>query len=244
MSRYNGISIDPWIQVRNGGRLSFGGSQMWFEKAAGFRQKTLHMGGCGLVAVCDFMLWYSIKNQRVPKNCPPSFLRGSDFILEKQEYLDFLQYTARSGYPIFPKLGSFSFEMAGFINHFLSSMGSKERIRFLWQNDPKKRPRLAEESVRRGYPCMLIIGPHFLSPGKRGVNFYRMDSAGKLHLAHRDVHGHFVTLTGVFHPEDLKKPVLFEISSWGEKLYLSSEEYTQYIRKHSSPIVCGMFTLK
>ena len=237
------LSLDPYIRIHNGKSFSFGGNQMWFAKDRSFYDRTRHMGGCGLVAVCDFMLWYCLKNRLVPKNFPPSFLNGGDCMLEKEEYLTFLRHVSTHGYPILPKLGSFSFEMAGFVNHFLASVGAKERIRFLWQNNPKKRLKLAEDSVRRGYPCMLIIGPHFLSPGQRGVNFYRMSPDGKLHLAHRDVHGHFVMLTGICRYDDLKKPVLFEISSWGEKYYISSEEYTQYIRKRSSPIVCGMFTL-
>ena len=237
------ISLDPYIRVRDGNRLSFGGNQMWFSKKEGFSERTLHQGGCGLVAVCDFMLWYCMKNRRVPKNCPPSFLNGGDYILEKAEYMDFLRYISRHGYPILPKLGSFSFEMAAYVNHFLASVGSSERIRFLWQNNAKKRLELAEESIRRGYPCLLIIGPHVLSPGKKGVNFYRMNAEGKLQLAHRNVYGHFVMLTGICRYEDIKKPVLFEISSWGEKLYLSSEEYKEYIRRSSSPAVCGMFTL-
>ena len=244
MNNYHLISLDPYIRIRDGERFSFGGNQMWFEKKKGFTEHTLHAGGCGLVAVCDFMLWYCIRHRRIPKHFPPSFLNGGDFVLEKAEYMDFLRYVSTHGYPILPKLGSFSFEMAAYVNHFLSSLGTKDRIKFLWQNDPKKRLRLAEESIRNGYPSMLIIGPHFLSPGKRGVNFYRMNQEGKLRLAHRDVHGHFVMLTGICRYEDSTKPVLFEISSWGEKLYLSSEEYTQYIRRHSSPVVCGMFTVK
>ncbi len=244
MTEYSILSLDPYIRIKNGDRYAFGGNQMWFEKRGSFYDRTRHHGGCGLVAVCDFMLWYCLKNRLIPKNFPPSFLNGNDFVLEKDEYLEFMRYISLHGYPVMPKYGSFSFEMSAFVNHFLASVGSTERIKFLWQNNPKKRLQLAEESIQRGYPCLFIIGPRVLSPGKKGVNFYRMSPDGKLHLTHRNVAGHFVMLTGICRYKDIKKPVLFEISSWGEKLYISSEEYTEYIRRCSMPAVCGMFTLK
>ena len=133
------LSLDPYLRIKNAGRLSFGGSQTWFEKKDGFSDRTRHNGGCGLVAVCDFMLWYCLKNRLVPKNFPPSILNGGDYVLEKSEYLDFLRYVSNHGYPILPKFGSFSFAMAAYINHFLTSVESTKRIKFLWQNNPKKR---------------------------------------------------------------------------------------------------------
>ena len=245
MTELSKCSLDPYIRVNTASGQSFGGSQMWFPKDRGFTEKKLNVGGCGLVAAVDFMLWYCLKNHKVPKNFPEGVLNGDDFLIEKDEYMDFLRYVSTHGYPILPKFGSFSFELSAYLNRFLASVGNRDRIRFLWQNDPKKRLELAEESIRRGYPCILIIGPHVLSsPGKHGVNFYRRSADGKLHLAYRNVYAHFVMLTGVLKLDDVKKPVLFEISSWGQKLYLSSEEYTEYIRRCSSPVVCGMFTLQ
>lgn len=245
-------SIGSYIQVQCAGGESFGGSQLWFEEKGSFPDRTRHMGGCGLVAVGDFILYYCMKKGIDLRASKSPLFGGEHFpalptpeapLFNQAEYLSFLRHLSSHGYPILPKLGSFSFEMAAFLNLFLSSVGAKERVRFLWQNDPKKRLRLAEASIERGYPCPLIIGPHFLSPGKRGVNFYRMQPDGKLILSHRNVRGHFVMLTGICRYDALNKPLLFEISSWGQRLYLSSEEYTAYIRKHSSPIVAGMFTL-
>ena len=238
------LSLDPYLRIKDNDRRSFGGSQTWFEKKDGFFDRTRHYGGCGLVAVSDFMLWYCLKNRLLPKHFPPSILNGGDYVLEKGEYLEFLRYVSTHGYPILPKLGSFSFAMAAFVNRFLNSVESSKRIKFLWQNDPKKRLLLAEESIKNGYPVLLIIGPRVLSPRKRGINFYRMSPDGKLHLSHRNVSGHFVMLTGICRYQDLKKPVLFEISSWGEKFYISSEEYTKYVHQCSMPAVCGMFTLQ
>ena len=48
---------------------------------------------------------------------------------------------------------------------------------------------------------------------------------------HRQVHAHFVTITGIFYSIPLATPMLV-ISSWGQKYLLSYADLRQYIRRH------------
>ena len=222
------LSLYPYFQVRTETGLSFGGSQTWFPAKSGFRERMLHMGGCGLVSACDFILYG----------------RSGHKPVDKERYMTFLRKMSRFRYPVFPKFGSLSFQQPIFINQYFRSEGRKERLHFLFLNTKKKRLAVIRDSLRNNHPVILVIGARVLQPfSKKGVNFYKLYE-GKLTLSAKDVSRHFVTVTGILCPADISEPLYLEISSWGQRFYVNYDELSEYIAHYSLPLISSIYYVK
>ncbi len=241
------ISLEPYLTVSDETmKASYGGSQTWFSKEMNLSwDRYRNIGGCGLVANCDFILYYCKKNRLRFPDMPKSFIDSDYQYIDKREYMDFLRKTSRLKYPILPYLGSFSFQAPPFVNLFMRQMKQEKRLHFLWKDTAKERMKVIRTSLQEGYPVILVIGPHFLTFWQRnGVKFYRMNQEEEVTVDQKSIMKHFVMITGLYYPEDASKSVLLEISSWGRKLYIDFEELDTYIRKCSNPWLCGFYYLK
>jgi hypothetical protein len=70
--------------------------------------------------------------------------------------------------------------------------------------------------------------------GKKGICFY-VDKGGELvESNNKDVHSHYVVVTGVEERDDREYIV---VSSWGRKYYIDYKEYRSYVNK-----IGGRFT--
>ena len=227
------------IRIRNGGALSYGGNQMWFRKDRAYRDRLLRQGGCGLIASADFLLYYCRKNKLMPMELK-ELLKDPE--PELPEYLSFIRKSSSLfRYPVFPKIGSFSFEVLRFINRFLKKYQRKERMKYLYLNTKKRRNALVRHAFLTGYPLILIIGQPFFRPfSKKGVCFYRLQG-GELTEAHKNVRRHFVTITGT---KTFGKANYYEITSWGQKYFIEEKDLQRYMNRISAPWISSIFYLR
>ncbi|GEM_PF-2121307 len=234
-----------YVRVHTDDRTSYGGNQGWFSKTEDKRAKLLAKGGCGLVACADLILYHAAREKLNWEDLPASFLADDAHRVDREEYKQFLRRLNRISYPILPFFGSFNWQVPICLNLFFRRHHADVRIRMLLRNDRKTRKAVISESLENGYPCILLIGPHF--PGfrkKPGVTFYTMPAEGQMVPTCSDVLAHFVTVTGLYFPDDASAPMYLEISSWGNKYYIDSEELDRYIRKYSNPLFSSLFYVK
>ena len=240
------ISLD-YTKVRlENGTLSHGGSQQWFPKDEGFRDKAIHTGGCGLIAIFDFMLWYETHAAGSRKG-PFSGLAGKSLmsgpVPDREAYMDGIRRLYRR-YPSIPKLGTSALLLPVCLNIYLRSRRAKMRVSFLFRNTAGKRMRILEGSLLDGFPVIMDIGAKVNPFSKqKGVTFYK-EQNGELKPGIPNVHRHFVTVTGMRYPEDATEPVYLEISSWGRKYFVNYDELCSYMTKSSMPWLTGFFFVK
>ena len=235
------LSLKNYIRISDGNASSFGGSQTWFSLTKGSRDRLLHRGGCGLVAVGDLLL-YLCREKDLKDGSLPA---GPFVVRDRSDYLAYLRRISRFRYPVFPYAGSFNLQIPLFVNAFLRKNHRPERLHFVFPNTAKKRNAMIEKSLRAGYPVILIMSAHLFRPfSKKGVSFYRLNEDDSLNLSHRDVYKHFVTITGIRYSESNGAAPLYEISSWGGRYYIDSRELTRYINKESCPLTSGIFCLR
>ena len=237
------VFLKDYISVDDHGQRSFGGSQTWFPLTEGKNLKNLHMGACGLIGASDFCLFFARKNRQFSRSMPEAIEKDAEDAIPKSEYLDMVLRSSRLSYPIFPKVGSFSFEFSHFVNNYLRSIGSDDRIHYLLPNTKNTRHELIRKQLEAGYPVPLIIGQRLLNPlSKRGVHFYQFKDNVPI-IIHGNVHRHFVNITGIYISEDVRMPLFYEISSWGRKYYIKAADLDDYIGTISAPWISSVFIL-
>lgn len=253
------ISIaEDYVHVQTEDRCTCGGNQGWFHDHIKNKNTRLENGGCGLVASCDLILYllkrkinYSMDTEEMTLHekrrtfIPRSFIAHPLEPINREAYVQFLRKTSMLRYPIFPKLGSFNFEVLLYVNRMLRKINDERHLHFLWNNTKANRTRIIKEQLSLRNPVILILGQHFFRFGcKKGVHFYRMEKDHTLTLAAKDIFCHFVTITGIYYPEDASKSMYLEITSWGKQYYIDYEQLCDYIKKYSMPWYTGIFYLK
>ena len=170
--------------------------------------KTLRRCGCGLVAVLDLLLYLS----RTPAEPMP---------LEQYRQM---AHRLRRRFPLVYPFGTSGPVMALCLGLLLRRLGLPLRARW-----GVKWPQLWEkmaEMLEADLPVILAVGQNFPLPwGNHKLAFYRLGEDGQYRFAGR-TKAHFVTVTGL-------GPQWMEVSSWGERYYLSRTEYEAYTRRHS-----------
>lgn len=249
------VSLPYYVRVTDGTSVSYGGSQQWFADPSGksgsfrpflflkkhlSRNAALRSGGCGLVAVCDFMLYYCRKHHIAMKDMPASFREAPSQPIDRTEYLKYLRHKSRTVYPVLPYLGSFSFQAQLILNLFLKKARSGKRLRFLWKNTKKERLRTVERSLSAGDPLILLLSRPLNPIGMRGVDFYVI-SGEEAVLKVKHVSGHFVTVTGL---TEHKGVLYLTVSSWGRKYYIRMKDLDRYILLHGTPLLSGLYYLR
>ena len=240
------VSID-YVHIRCGQQYSHGGSQLWFPKNESARDLSIHTGGCGLIAACDFMLWYenhaASGSEKSRFYGPVAKLRKSNPEPDQAAYMDCIRQLYKY-FPVLPKLGSSAFFLPLFLNLYLLRNRAHMRFSFLFNNTADKRMRIIRGSLQDGYPLIMMIGARVLPFSKmKGVTFYT-ENEGRLKPAVTDVRRHYVTVTGIRYPEDIDVPIYLEISSWGRKYYVNYEELCTYMTRRSMPWLTGFFYVK
>ena len=237
------VQLNDYIAVAEGDTKSFGGSQTWFPVNQSRHLRTLNTGACGLIASLDFLMYFSKKNQTFVKMQPGTFISNPDAPLSKEQYLSMVRDLSRFAFPVFPRIGAFSFELSLLINRYFRSIGRRERLHFQFLNTKKKRDDMIRKQLTAGYPVPLIIGQRLLNPfTKKGVTFYEL-KGGKPQAKAMNVVRHFVNITGIYLPEDASLPLYYEISSWGRKYYIEVSELDHYISRISAPWITSVYIL-
>lgn len=219
---------EDYPSVSIGNTITYGGSQLRAEGSA------LQKVGCGVVAGLDLLLYLN-------RNTPgPACEFFRDLVPEHSpipldHYNTLLRRLMHRYLPLIPGHGINGLMLALGINRFFL----KYRMPYtafwgvayavFWQR--------IEEMLREDIPVILSIGPNFpLIWQKQGLELYFRTSDGIFHSGPA-THAHYVTVTGM-------DEEWLQISSWGRKLYISRNEYLQYVRTHSARLVSNILYVK
>ena len=189
---------------------SFGGNQGWFDAEGDGYISPL---GCGLISCADILLYMTGRSR-----------------IEQAEYLTFVRSLASGALKVRRKLGLNGISMALGMRKLFKELGMPYKASWCFSKR-KLLPRI-EEMIRNDIPVCIAAGPCIASKktrGSYGVNFYTRDKEGSFVLPgwrSGRVKDHYVTVTAVVYTES---DTMLEISSWGEKYYISWAEYTGYI---------------
>lgn len=201
---------DKYISVVSKQGETFGGSQSFFEEKKGFINNNRRKGGCGIVALGDLI----------------RYLKNDKQFSSSEEYMNYFKKTAGNILWLPTPLGmNFLHQVLG-----LKLLLRKNALDYkaYWGFSRKKLYVRISRMLSNNIPVILCIPKliGFKTKGK-GLPFYRLSSDNTFKYA-GCVSGHFVTVTGLIIYEGQK---YMEISSWGQKLYLSFEEYMNFTKK-------------
>lgn len=206
--RKSGLPDGTYLRIivdeGEGRKLSYGGSQKWFEKTC----PSVAAHGCGLIALADLIL-YARGRRRVRLDEYKAFVMD----LYRRPDIFFEISVLRLGLYV-PTLVLVAAKELGL---------ALPRGEVRWNLRPGRLSRM-EEMLGAGLPVILEIGKCL--PGK-GLPLYR-DAAMK--QASGRVSDHYLTVTGVVRTVDRGgKHTLLQVSTWGEKRYISCGDLNDYI---------------
>ncbi len=234
---------DPsYVKISNGAHMSYGGSQMWFSPNGADRGSgRLAGGGCGLVAMADFLLYWSRKNREQCPGLMHPLLENAE--PDKERYIQYLRILDRKYLHVLPSVGVTGFQLALAMNLFF--LREKLPLRASWKcflSSPRMLGRMTE-LLQNDLPVIFSVGPN--TPwvfGKKSIGMYRLENSGKLKKVDQ-VSRHYVMLTGIESgPEEGQ--TLLKISSWGRPYYLDYAEYREYVRKTGDSITSSMIYIR
>lgn len=233
---------DPsYVKIANGTHVSYGGSQMWFApKDAAHGSRRLAGGGCGLVAMADFLLYWSRKNRDLcPVLIKPLLEKEA---LDKEPYMRYLRLLDRKYLPVLPSVGVTGVQLALAMNLFF--LRNQLPLRASWKcflNSPRMLACMTE-MLESDLPVIFSVGPN--TPwvfGKKTIGMYRRENGGEIKEVDR-VSRHYVMLTGIETGPDDR--TLLTISSWGRPYYLDYNEYREYVRTTGDSVTSGMIRIR
>lgn len=193
------------------------GSQQWFERRNFFsRDGRIRRYGCGVIAAADYCIYRQI-------------LKAPD---DREAYLSLVRELERRFLRVIPGFGISAYLYSGILNLLLRRNRAAERFRsksFFFYNQ-KTRERLlliAQEQLLADCPVILILGAApFIFKKRRGVTLYRLRN-GRMEAEKEHVAAHFITVTAIL---EISQEVMMEVYSWGERYYLSVDEYLRSSR--------------
>ncbi len=202
-----------YISIKNGNEKTYGGSQSLSDSPA------IQKCGCGIIAAADLIL----------------YLRefGSSSPLSICSYNKFLKYLKRHYLPLIPKFGMNAVMLTAGLNLFFRD--SKLPYRASWLISREKFFSRIEKQLAENIPVIMSVGPNFpCFWQKNNLNLY--SKIKEEFVKASSTRAHFVTATGI----DDK---YIRISSWGRELYISKEEFSNYIHAHSNSFLCNMLKI-
>ena len=253
------IRIDHSKESGNRWDISYGGDQGWFGNIEDYPDKDIVSNqGCGLIAMCDTILYLAKTNEKYRTELT-NRINNINSTIPFDEYFDFVKrfndYYARMDMddPLEIKLFCWTIKTIDFesntndghMGDILTSYFSNNDINLdaswcITENniyadghwfELNTRDRRIKEMISNDIPAIISIGP-----GK-GLNFYskdeeNLDKPAYCYETKKD--SHYVTITAVI--EDRIKSqngeydsVMYEISSWGKKYYISQKELREHV---------------
>jgi len=201
-----------YIRVNNS---SFGGSQTYFANEEKRRNRMKNKGGCGIVAITDVI----------------SYLNKDTSVATIEDYKKRFNYTVRKALWIPTKMGMNYFHLT--ISMFFRLKKLSAKYRCYWCFSKKKLSGRIKKMLMNDIPVIISIPKSFKSNGNRD----------KLNLLSQNFNvaastcGHFVVVTKLF---EENQNIYLEISSWGQKYYISLNEFINFQKKHLIGILGNM----
>lgn len=201
-------------RVRKDDRISYGGNQMWAQKAL------IRDVGCGPVAAMDLLRYLGGECQTP---------------LPLAEYNRELEELCRRYFPLIPYSGINGITLAIGVNRLFRLR--KLPFHAVWAFSGDRLWDRAAEMLSQDLPVILSIGPNFpLVWRKDRLPFYVRRHDGSM-IPVSSAKSHYVSVTGL--DEDWAR-----ISSWGREFYLSQREYDDFVRKHSTSLFSNILYIK
>ncbi|SNU09360.1 hypothetical protein SAMN06297422_1264 [Lachnospiraceae bacterium] len=255
--KYTGLK-NNYIDVEG----SFGGNQEWLkEEGRPWKGRAISGYGCGLIGASDLLLHVLGRDiisqgavEKRSENEKESTSGSADIsLIERENYIRFIQFMERRYFHIFPKLGLSGILLALGLNlYFLihrkmikQQSGCTYHAR--WAVWPSRMLDTIKSMLDDDIPVILSIGPGFFRKNK--LKFYRKNknaSGEDTYKAVTETKDHYVTVTGVIEAklQDKNDITLLEISSWGKKYYVNYSEYQAFVRKNDNYYFSNILYIK
>jgi len=213
---------NPYISVRYGGILSFGGSQRRS------RNRITRRCGCGVIACADLLFYLGAYHL----GC--GSLAAGEMPVPSDEYESFTNKLKRSYMPLIPRFGTSGFALAWGLNRYFKK--HRIRLKARWGVRRSKLRRTIEEMLSKDLPVILSIGNNFpLFWRKKKLKLYIKTDAGFSQTT--STKAHFVSVTGI-------DDEWLHISSWGQQYYIRWNEYVEFVDRYSSWAISNIVYLK
>lgn len=243
--------------------ISFGGNQSWFERVSGVDKDNpeyIAAQGCGLIAMADTMLYMSRKDSNyetsltssVSKNNPVTFEEYRDYVVAfNNEYVKLDVAIDLDIYFLWWKLGNIytntnDGNMGDILNDYFESNDIDLEAKWCYVEngicaeghwfEEGTRARRIRDMLKDDIPAIISVGPG------DGIKAYDIDTSSKVPAytdANQSISNHYFTITAVIDDKIKQKngdydAVMYEVSTWGQKYYISEKEIRDYISTHSS----------
>lgn len=235
----------PFLTVRRGGIVSYGGNQAWFE--SGYMKKS----GCGVICSTNVLIYLSMYRS----GCRTEFMkdisiqpalentRSEDSIsmktlhnvIREEDYRYLAEQFHRKYFTVVPYLGMPGCFVTGGLNRYFRKY--KIPLRAYWGVRKFHFWDCVQEMLEKDIPVILGIGVNFPFPWtQHRLAFYVKGRDGSYEYA-CGVKGHFVTITAM-------NECWIRVSSWGKEYYIKKKEYMEYTRKYSTSLTGNLVYMK
>lgn len=205
---------NDFINVMSNGTPLYGGNQMHCKK------KRMQGYACGAIG-CANVIFYDKRKST-----------GNTSVDEK-EYLRFVDYLSRFMW-VLPKFGMNGLFMALGLNIYYAFKGEKKYA--LWGCRHKNVYRHIERMLQNDIPVVIAAGPNFPNLfGKKRLNLYTKSDDN--YVVTTSTRAHYMTVTEI-------DDEWIKVSSWGNPYYIKRKEYTEYVKKKSSPLFSSILIIK
>lgn len=177
------------------------------------------------------------------RNCGCGYIACTNLLCHKEkrgkieiEYMQYMRNANRLKWymPVLPRLGMNGIFMAVGMNLFF--LFNRKHYFCFWGMSRRKLNRRIEEMLREDIPVVLCIGQNFPNYwGKTKVKLYR--KIENEYFSNSATNRHFVTITGM--DDDW-----YQISSWGQELYINKIEFIEYVSLHSNAMASNILVVK
>jgi len=226
-----------YVAIKKDGDVFYGGSQMWYEKNGRFSNSDIIRSyGCGTIAAGDLFLYLALQDAGRQNRITRIAMKDGGSIMQEHyiSYLDYIdsQYTKTKRW-----IGVTGPKLASALNRYFRFAGIEYEASWAWSLTSSFMLERIEEMIKADIPVILSVGPNTpILWGDAGIPFYlpvNTENAGHVERryvksANSNVHGHYVTVTGVI-PEPAAGRIMLCISSWGRKYYMDYDEYRNYV---------------
>ena len=205
------------------GGLTRGGSQSLSAS------KSISLAGCGIVGAAELLIYLSRNHGFV---CP-GLLQDVPFkdTISAENYDTLLKKIASRYLPIIPRAGINGAELAAGVNLIFKKYSVPLRAR--WGIGTRGFYEDIESMLIKDIPVIISVGPNVPKFwGNDRVDLYSMRGDGELEKS-TSVKAHYMIVTGL-DGERIK------VSSWGQEFYILRSDYDNYVKQHSSSIVCNI----
>lgn len=216
----------PYCSVAVSKGASYGGNQGWFL------ERWMRESGCGVIASADLMLYLHRYHGELKQ--PLFCIVPKEGTVPLGSYLRIGMFLRKGYFPLIPKVGlSAPLLIIGLNRLFRANDVPLSAGWCVWGT---KLWSQMEQQLKNDYPVILAIGANIPFIWKKHKLALYQKDAGGCYRVHASVKAHYVTVTGM-------DDTWLRVSSWGQEYYIHREEYSAYVKKHSSFLVSNMVVL-